>query len=67
MYSRSIVEAKFIALDLTGEEADWLRNMLTHIPQWNKPVHSIPIHCDTQAVIARLNPKYIMENPDAHV
>ena len=30
--ARSTMEAKFIALDLVGSEAKWLRNLLADIP-----------------------------------
>jgi len=56
-FSWSIMEAEFIALDLSGEEVDWLRNLLADIPLWNKPVPAISIHCDSQAAIAKVKSK----------
>ncbi|PHT93973.1 hypothetical protein T459_01855 [Capsicum annuum] len=32
------MESEFIALDKSGEEAEWLRNFLEDIPYWPKPV-----------------------------
>ena len=51
------MEAKFIALDLVGFEAKWLKNLLANIPLWKKFMSSISIHCDRQATIARANNK----------
>ena len=47
------MEVKFIPLDLTGEEADWLKNLFADISLWNKPVSAISIHCNNQAAIAK--------------
>ncbi|KAF3654693.1 putative phosphoserine aminotransferase, chloroplastic-like [Capsicum annuum] len=51
--ARSIMEAKFIALDKVGEEVEWLWNFFEDIPYWPKPVASICIHGDSQAAIGR--------------
>ena len=51
--ARSTMESEFIALDKTGEEAEWLRHFLEDIPMWPKPVPAICIHCDSQSAIAR--------------
>ena len=32
------MESEFIALDMAGEEAKWLRQFLEDIPLWQKPV-----------------------------
>jgi hypothetical protein len=32
LIAQSIMESVFIALELVGNEADWLRNFLTEIP-----------------------------------
>lgn len=47
------MESEFVALDKTGEEAEWLRNFLEDIPEWPKPVPTICIYCDNQATIKR--------------
>ncbi|KAL3337580.1 hypothetical protein AABB24_029959, partial [Solanum stoloniferum] len=49
--ARSTMESEFIALDKTGEEAEWLRNFLEDIPHWPKPMAPICIHCNSQAAI----------------
>ena len=47
------MESEFIALDKSGEEAEWLRWFLEDIPKWEKPVPPICIHCDSQSAIGR--------------
>ena len=49
------MESEFIALDKAAEEADWLRGFLEDIPNWDKPVPPICIHCDSQSAIGRAN------------
>ena len=51
--ARSTMESEFIALDLAGEEAEWLKNFLEDIPMWPKPVTAICIHCDSMATQSR--------------
>ncbi len=53
--ARSTMESEFIALDKTAEEVDWLRGFLEDIPNWEKPVPPICIHCDSQSAIGRAN------------
>ena len=48
------MESEFIALDKTGEEAEWFRQFLKDIQLWPKPVLAIYIHCDNQATIYRV-------------
>ena len=47
------MEYDFIALEICGEEAEWLRHFLEVIPRWLKPVPPICIHCDSQYTIGR--------------
>ena len=47
------MESELIALDKSGEEAEWLRHFLEDIPKWEKPVPPISIHCDSQSAIGR--------------
>ena len=47
------MESKFVALDKSGEEAEWLCHFLEDIPDWPKPVPPISIHCDSQSAIGR--------------
>ena len=51
--ARSTMESEFIALDKCGEEAEWLRLFLEDIPEWERPVPPICIHCDSQSAIGR--------------
>ncbi|KAM2838666.1 hypothetical protein COP1_030352 [Malus domestica] len=51
--ARFTMEYEFIALDLAGEEAEWLKNFLEDIPMWPKSVTAICIHCDSMAVQSR--------------
>ncbi|XP_071940012.1 uncharacterized protein [Coffea arabica] len=50
--ARSTRESEFIALELTGSEADWLRNFLVNIPPIKDLLSPVSIHCDCQAAIA---------------
>ncbi|KAM1533068.1 hypothetical protein ACFX10_007016 [Malus domestica] len=43
------MESEFIALDMAGGEAEWLRDFLEDVPIWPKPVTAICIHCDSLA------------------
>lgn len=45
------MEAEFIALELAGQEAEWLKNLLADIPLWKKQLVPVSIHCDSQAAI----------------
>jgi len=44
------MESEFIALELVGQEAEWLKNLLGDIPLWGSFV-PISLHCDSQATI----------------
>ena len=37
--ARSTMESKFIALEMVGREAEWLKNFLANIPLGMKPSH----------------------------
>ncbi|KAM1859022.1 hypothetical protein ACFX13_011388 [Malus domestica] len=62
--ARSTMESEFIALDLAGEEAEWLKNFLEDIPMWPKPVTAICIHCDS--MVHNQGPK-VMYTMGSHV
>lgn len=49
--ANSTMESEFIALELAGGEADWLRSLLADIPLEKESVSSISLHCDSQAAI----------------
>ncbi|GKF03197.1 hypothetical protein Tco_0030120, partial [Tanacetum coccineum] len=52
--ARSTMEAEFIALDLAGQEAEWMRNLLADVPLWNKQFVPVSIHCDSQLLLGLL-------------
>ncbi|GAA0147020.1 transmembrane signal receptor [Lithospermum erythrorhizon] len=52
--ARSTMEYEFIALELADQEADWLRNLLTDMPMWEKHGTPVFLHCDSDAVTTRL-------------
>ena len=45
------MESEFIALELVGQEAEWLKGLLTDIPLWGKQSTPISLDCDSQAAI----------------
>ena len=45
------MESEFIALELAGQEAEWLRNLLADVPLWKGKTASVSLHCDSQAAI----------------
>ncbi|CAN0919894.1 Retrovirus-related Pol polyprotein from transposon TNT 1-94, partial [Linum grandiflorum] len=49
--ARSTMESEFIALDLAGQEAEWLRCLLSDFPIWERPTPSVSLLCDSQAAI----------------
>jgi len=50
--ARSTMESEFVALEMAGSEAEWLKNFLANIPLGMKPNPSVSIHCDCQSTIA---------------
>lgn len=49
------MESEFIALELAGQEAEWLKGLMANIPLWGKPTPPISLHCDSQAAICVAN------------
>jgi len=47
------MESEFVALAAAGRETEWLRNLVSEIPLWPKPVSPISIHCDSKATLAK--------------
>jgi len=45
------MESEFIALELAGQEAEWLKILLADVPLWRKQETPISLHCDSQAAI----------------
>ncbi|KAL6348694.1 hypothetical protein AAG906_019428 [Vitis piasezkii] len=64
--TRYTMEAKFIALEKTSFEAEWLENLLVDIPLWTRRTSSVSMRCDSQATIAKakkLNLVYPLTKP----
>ena len=56
--AKSTMEAELIALSSASEETGWLRDLLSEIPMWEKPISPVLIHCDSTATIGRVHNKY---------
>ena len=56
--AKSTMEVELIALSLASEEAGWLRDLLSEIPMWEKPISPVLIHCNGTATIGRVCNKY---------
>lgn len=56
--AQSTMESEMIALAGASEEAAWLRNLLSEIPLWEKPIPAILIHCDSTAAIAKVQNRF---------
>ena len=50
--ARSTMESEFVALEMAGSEAEWLKNFLANIPLGMKPTPFVSMHCDCQSIIA---------------
>ncbi|KAL4037745.1 hypothetical protein IC575_001345 [Cucumis melo] len=48
--ARSTMESEFIALELAGQKAEWIKNLLGDVPLWRTSV-PVSIQCDSQAAI----------------
>ena len=46
------MESEFVAIEMAGSEAEWLKNFLANIPLGMKPTPSVSMHCDCQSEIA---------------
>jgi len=46
------MESEFVAIEMAGSEAEWLKNFLANIPLGMKPTPSVSMHCDCQSTIA---------------
>ena len=49
------MEAELTALDTTGSEAEWLRDLLMDLSVVEKPIPAISMNCDNQTVITKVN------------
>ena len=45
------MEYEFIALELAGQKAEWLRDLLADVPLWGRQMSPVSLHCDSQAAI----------------
>jgi hypothetical protein len=59
---RSTMEAELTALGTTTVEAEWLQEFLMDLHVLEKPIPAIPLNCDIQTVIIKVNnSKYNMK------
>ena len=49
------MEVELTALDTTGVEAEWLRELLMDLPVIEKPIPGISMNCDNQTMITKVN------------
>ncbi|KAL0314019.1 UNVERIFIED_CONTAM: Retrovirus-related Pol polyprotein from transposon TNT 1-94 [Sesamum angustifolium] len=63
--ARSTMESEFIALELVGQEAEWLRNLVGNIPLWGSTV-AVSLHCDSQAAIGIARTMHTMAKEDTY-
>ena len=49
------MEAELTALDTATVEAEWLRELLMDLPMVEKPIPPIPMNCDNQTMIVKIN------------
>ena len=58
--TRSTMEAEFIVLKNVSFDDEWVRNLLTDIPLWTRPILSVSMYCDNQVAIAKAKSKILM-------
>jgi hypothetical protein len=49
--TKSTMKAELVALEMATSEADWLHELLMHLPVVSKPELAILLHCDNESVI----------------
>ena len=49
------MKAELTALDTTGSEAEWLRDLLMDLSVVENPIPAISMNCDNQTVITKVN------------
>ncbi|GJS81604.1 hypothetical protein Tco_0748145 [Tanacetum coccineum] len=64
--ARSTMESEFISLELAGQEANWLGNLLANIPLWIKQLVSVSLHCDSQTAI-RISKNSVYNGKERHI
>jgi len=45
------MELEFVALEMDGSKAGWLKNFLANISLGTKPTPPMSMHCDSQSII----------------
>jgi len=64
----SIMEAEFIALELAGQEVEWLKNLLVDMPLWWRQPTTVSPHCDSQTAIrVAYNSVYNVQKRQIHI
>src|SRR3954471_12920327 len=58
--TRSTMEAELTTLDTTTVEAEWLRELLMNLLVVEKPIPAIPMNCDNQTMIFKVNSSKII-------
>jgi hypothetical protein len=53
--TRSTVEIELMTLDRTTVEANWLLELLMDLPIVEKPLSTIPLNCDNQTMIIKID------------
>jgi hypothetical protein len=61
------MEVELTALDTATIEAEWLRELLMDLPVVEKPIPAIPMNCDNQIVIIKVNSSKDNMKPSRHV
>jgi hypothetical protein len=61
------MEAELTALDTATVEAEWLYELLMDLPMVEKPIPAIPMNCDNQTVIIKVNSSKDNMNSSRHV
>ena len=56
--AQSTMESEIIALALASEEAGWLRNLISDILLWKRPIPIVLIHCNSTEAIAKVQNRY---------
>ena len=65
--TRSTMEAELTALDTSGVEAGWLRDLLMDLPVVEKPVPAILMNCDNQTVIVKVKSSKHNQQSNKHI
>ncbi|KAL2230421.1 UNVERIFIED_CONTAM: hypothetical protein Sindi_1636500 [Sesamum indicum] len=59
------MESEFIALELAGQEAEWLKNLLGVVPLWGSTM-PVSLHCDSRAAI-RIIKNHVYNGKRRHI